>query len=415
MDLINKYYSQPGYQPSDAILQRQQYLFYIRGVKFNRYYLFPAAFLIQICVGSFYAFSGLTLPIEQFIYGPNGNIDRSIAANVFYVCIGVFGITAAIGGPILERYGPFVGSIVGSVFFFIGNLLSGLGVYLKAIEVVFVGYGLFCGIGIGFAYVAPVSALQKWFPEARGFSAGIAVGGVAVGTIIAPFTQNWFIDRFGVAMMFVILGCIYFAVMAVFSLVMRMPPPGYSVKGVTIQTIRGTESLSKTAIVTTNKEMGSVEIEEATIEENPSEVIIRNNLSFTMTMMEAIASMDYRLMWLMFLGSQITGILIVSKIQPICINQFETNKTTAAFINSLIGVANVIGRVVIPMISDLLPRLTGNVVGRKSIFLLSLVVQLVTVALLPTSITTQNFPAFLAFVGAWYAKKKKEKKQYNTL
>nr|KAJ3421866.1 hypothetical protein HK105_002003 [Polyrhizophydium stewartii] len=114
-----------------------------------------------LSAGSLYAWSGYNLPIEAYIYGINGGVDRSIASNVFYLAV------AALLGPWLERRGPIFGCYIGAGFFFAGNLISAFGVYSKHIELVFFGYGVIGGIGLGIAYIAPISPLQKWFPEAR--------------------------------------------------------------------------------------------------------------------------------------------------------------------------------------------------------------------------------------------------------
>ena len=127
----------------------------------------------KICCGSLYAFSGYVLPIETYLYGPNGGVDRSIAVNTFYIAVMVFGFTAALLGPWLERSGPFKGAFLGASLFLLGNLLTALGVYVKQIAVVYIAYGLIGGAGLGISYIAPVSPLQKWFPEMRGLAAGM--------------------------------------------------------------------------------------------------------------------------------------------------------------------------------------------------------------------------------------------------
>ena len=64
--------------------------------------------------------------MERYILGPNNAVDRSVAANVFYVAVMVFGIAAAFLGPWLERNGPFKGAFMGATLFFLGNLLTAL-------------------------------------------------------------------------------------------------------------------------------------------------------------------------------------------------------------------------------------------------------------------------------------------------
>lgn len=61
--------------------------------------------------------------------------------NVFYVAVAIFAISAALLGPWLERNGPLKGLLLGSGLFFFGNLLTALGVYVKQLAIVYIGYG----------------------------------------------------------------------------------------------------------------------------------------------------------------------------------------------------------------------------------------------------------------------------------
>ncbi|KAL2915777.1 hypothetical protein HK105_204724 [Polyrhizophydium stewartii] len=434
MDLIKNHYGAVKFERSEHWLRAEEYLFYFPPLRFNRFLLFPAALLIQLSVGSLYAWSGYNLPIEAYIYGRNGGVDRNIASNIFYVAVGVFGLTAALLGPWLERRGPMLGCLVGALFFYAGNLLAGLGVYTQHIELVIFGYGIIGGIGLGIAYIAPVSPLQKWFPEARGIAAGVAVCGFGGGSIIAPYSQKFLIGVnyhktgevgiVGVPLTFVILGSIYFVAMMLSALVLRMPPPGYSVKGITIDTIKGAEAfqgrqsgdsassddIKKTSITTgsglgqqtlyerdSSADLGGVRKDPAPVEEaaDTSKGQVDSNV-FAMTLAESLSSSEYWLMWFMFLGAQITGLLIISKIQSIIQNQFKRDADAAALINSLLGGANLLGRLVLPLLSDVLPHVSGGVAGRKSIFLFSLVTQAVCLSFLPLTIDDQRFGGFLA-------------------
>ena len=107
-----------------------------------------------------------------------------------YVTVVFFAVNAALFGPWLERNGPSKGVLLGSCLFFAGNLLTALGVYVKQLALIYVGYGVFGGMGIGISYISPVSPLQRWFPEIRGVAAGLAVCGFGAGSIFSPFTQK---------------------------------------------------------------------------------------------------------------------------------------------------------------------------------------------------------------------------------
>lgn len=133
--LITDHFSRTKYVRPPQQLEAEKFLIpalskYVK-VPFNRILLMPAAVLIQLCVGSLYAWSGYNLAIEAHIYGTNLNakgvpVDRNVASITFNIAVAVFGLTAAALGPWLERNGPFRGAMLGSVLFFAGHLLTAL-------------------------------------------------------------------------------------------------------------------------------------------------------------------------------------------------------------------------------------------------------------------------------------------------
>ena len=60
-----------------------------------------------------------------------------------------------------------------------------------ALYLLYLGYGVIGGIGLGLGYVSPVSTLIRWFPDRRGMATGMAIMGFGGGAMIAKVT----IDR----------------------------------------------------------------------------------------------------------------------------------------------------------------------------------------------------------------------------
>lgn len=59
--------------------------------RFHRNQILPCAFLLQMCSGSMYAFSGYSIPIETVIYGENIQngiiVDRNIASTSYFIVV----------------------------------------------------------------------------------------------------------------------------------------------------------------------------------------------------------------------------------------------------------------------------------------------------------------------------------------
>ena len=112
-----------------------------------------------------------------------------------------------------------------------------MGVYLHQIWLIYLGYGVIGGIGLGLGYVSPVSTLIKWFPDRRGMATGMAImgfgGGAMIGAPLADQLMDFFQTRtsVGVWQTFLVLGVIYFVFMLAGAFGYRIPPPGWHPEG----------------------------------------------------------------------------------------------------------------------------------------------------------------------------------------
>ena len=56
---------------------------------------------------------------------------------------------------------------------------------------IYLGYGVIGGIGLGLGYISPVSTLIKWFPDRPGMATGMAIMGFGGGALIgSPLATN---------------------------------------------------------------------------------------------------------------------------------------------------------------------------------------------------------------------------------
>ena len=97
-----------------------------------------------------------------------------------------------------------------------GFLISAFGVYVHNLWLIYLGYGVLGGIGLGLGYISPVSTLIKWFPDRPGMATGMAIMGFGGGAFIASPLSVWLMSKFttathvGVAETFIVLGIVYF-------------------------------------------------------------------------------------------------------------------------------------------------------------------------------------------------------------
>ncbi len=162
----------------------------------------PAALCIHLCIGQAYAFSVFNLPMTKLLgISKSAPGDWSIPELgwIFSVAIFVLGFSAAIFGRWVEEGGPRRAMFTAALCWAVGFFISAIGVYVHNIWVVYFGYGLVGGCGLGLGYISPVSTLIKWFPDRPGMATGMAIMGFGGGAFIASPLSVWLMNRFSTA------------------------------------------------------------------------------------------------------------------------------------------------------------------------------------------------------------------------
>ncbi len=171
----------------------------VRGPEFNRWLAVPPSIAVHLCIGSVYAWSIYNPAlIEVLGVATSAGDDWTLRQVVwiFSVAIAFTGLTAAFAGKWVEDVGPRMVCVVAACFWGGGYMLSSLGVALHQLWLIYLGYGVIGGIGLGLGYVSPVSNLIRWFPDRRGLAAGMAIMGFGGGAMIAVPLKEFFLNYF---------------------------------------------------------------------------------------------------------------------------------------------------------------------------------------------------------------------------
>jgi len=144
----------------------------------NRWKIVAGALIVQIILGTVYAFSVFIKPL-QLEFG----WDRATTQWAFSFALATFALTMIPAGRLQDRLGPrIVASIGGGLL----GLSFILGAFLISVDrpwALYITYGILGGAGIGFAYVCPIAASVKWFPDKKGLITGLAVAGFGAGAL----------------------------------------------------------------------------------------------------------------------------------------------------------------------------------------------------------------------------------------
>lgn len=207
---------------------------------FSRWMVPPAALCIHLCIGQAYALSVFNLPMTKLIGISQSAPDDWKLTDlgwIFSIAIVFLGLSAAVFGRWVEEGGPRRAMFTAGLCWGGGFLVSALGVYTHNLWLIYFGYGVLGGCGLGLGYISPVSTLIKWFPDRPGMATGMAIMGFGGGAFIASPLSVWLMQRFstpthvGVAEAFIALGVIYFCFMMVGAVIVRVPAPGWKPEG----------------------------------------------------------------------------------------------------------------------------------------------------------------------------------------
>ncbi len=290
---------------------------------FNRWLVPPAALAVHLSIGQVYAFSVFKNPlIEHF------EVGHTQIAVIFSIAIVMLGLSAAFGGKWMERNGPRKAMVLASVFWVTGFLVGALGVHLGQLWILYLGYGVIGGMGLGIGYISPVSTLIKWFPDRPGLATGLAIMGFGGGALVAsPLTAlllEQYADKAADAIVptMLTLAAIYAVLMTMGAVVIRVPAPGWKPEGYTPRS--NAKAMQTDADVRVGK---------------------------------AVQTPQFYLLWIVLFTNVTAGIGILEQASPMIQDFFPTvTAATAAGFVGLLSLANMGGRVGWSTVSDALGR-----------------------------------------------------------
>ncbi|MFM0138446.1 L-lactate MFS transporter [Caballeronia grimmiae] len=331
---------------------------------FSRWMVPPAALAVHLCIGQAYAFSVFNAPLTKIIgITQSAPDDWSLTTLgwIFSLAIVFLGLSAAFAGKWLEKVGPRRTMFTAACCFGGGFLVSALGVYLHQIALLYVGYGVIGGIGLGLGYVSPVSTLIRWFPDRRGMATGMAIMGFGGGAMIAApgsvALMNYFksATSTGVAETFVVLGVVYFISMTIGALAIRIPPADWKPAG-------------WTPPVTANR------------------MITKNHVHID----QALKTPQFYLLWLVLFLNVTAGIGVLGQASVMIQESFKASITAgaAAGFVGLLSLFNMGGRFVWASASDW--------IGRKNTYFVFFVLGAVLYYLVPQFARAGNVALFVA-------------------
>jgi len=351
----------------------------VAGPGFNRWLIPPAALAVHLCIGQVYATSVYKTALVK-------HFDASLTSVgvIFSIAIVMLGLSAAVMGTWVDRNGPRAAMFTSACFWFAGFMVGALGIGTDQLWLVYLGYGVIGGIGLGIGYISPVSTLIKWFPDRPGLATGMAIMGFGGGALIASPLSGRLLALYdsgydstdstsvasghSVMLLFLTLGVVYLCFMMFGAFTVRVPADGWRPDGFDPSTVKEQKMVTTASVSAAN----------------------------------AIRTPQFWLLWVVLFCNVTAGIGILEQAAPMIQDFFRDgadSSVTAAAAGGFVGllsIANMAGRFVWSSTSD--------VIGRKPIYMLYLGAGLAAYVLLATvgPNSTVLFVLFAAIILSFY-------------
>jgi MFS family permease len=208
----------------------------------GRWVLVALSLVINLCLGSVYAWSVFVGPLTDYF---TGELGIAVTANdilmPFSVFLAVFAVTMPFTGKIIDRYGPRNVTVLGCMLTGLGWILAS---FSSSVLMLYLLYGVVGGIGVGIAYSVLVAVPARWFPDRRGLAVGLTVIGVGFSAFFAANIAGFCIGAYGVMNTFLIFGAAIFILTTLLALPLRFPPSGWVPAGWTPPALKHGEGKS---------------------------------------------------------------------------------------------------------------------------------------------------------------------------
>ena len=303
----------------------------------NRWWRVIGALLMNLSLGSLYAWSIFVAPLEKEF-----KWDRAQTSWTFTIAVFVFGMSFVIAGRLQDKLGPFRISLIGAIFLSLGLVLAS---FTTSLLWIYLTLGVIMGFGNGFGYATPIPVLSKWFPDKRGLAVGLAVAGYGAGSAILAFIVPPMLKALTWRGTFLWLGIGYFVATVIGAFLLKNPPVGWKPAG---WTPAPTSKVLATARDYTPSEMAKTK--------------------------------QFPLMWIAYCLGATAGLMTISQVIPYA--KSVGLPATAATLTLLIGaLGNAGGRIFSGFLSDKIGRLqTLRLMILCSAILMAIVANLSTIA-----------------------------------
>lgn len=301
----------------------------------KRWRVFSAACIINLCIGSLYAWSVFATPLAKHLNELNGTDITSLSI-VFTIANAVGPITMIGGGALNRRLGARKVVLLGGTLFGLGMIATG---FAESVGAIIITYGLGVGLGLGMVYGCTISNTVKFFPDKSGLIGGGVTAAYGISSVIIPIIATEIMSAVDVTAAFKLLGGAMLALIIASSFFIETCPNGFCPEG-----------------------YAPADKRSSTDDGKDWHGMIKDPVFYVMI--------------IMLLCGAFSGMMIISQASPLAQRVIGVTPAAAASIVSVIALCNTAGRIVAGYLSDRLGIIktirlvfVGSLVGLSLLYL----------------------------------------------
>jgi len=302
----------------------------------SRWTYIVVGFIINVCLGTVYAWSVFRLPLQRAPFG----LSPAESILPFSVFLLFFGIMFSLSGVAVSRFGPRKPALIGAVLVGLGYIASSLVSALvgSSLAILLVGFGMMAGTGCAFAYNPPIATSGRWFPDKRGLALGLTVMGFGLSSLFTAPLVSTLVGYIGISQTLIAVGVVFLVLLIASGAALKFPPEDWVA---------------------------------------PTKVVQKaSEIDFNIGQM--LRTPTFYLTWAVYLIGAGAGLAIIGYAKQIAMDVTHFPDSVATLTVSLLAVSNAIGRPAFGKVVDS--------VGPKRALLLTVLLQLISlVALMPMS------------------------------
>ncbi|WP_423188741.1 L-lactate MFS transporter [Alkalibacterium sp. f15] len=262
--------------------------------------------LMQLCIGGIYTWSLFNQPlVDAFGW------ERTEVYTAYSLIVFIFALVTIYSGRLQDKIGPRKVATIGILFFSVGLIVASMA---RSLAVLYLGYSVLGGIGVGMVYVCPLSTSLKWYPKKKGMVTGIIVGAFGLGGFVFNFILSYLIQRIGVSQTFLVQGLVYAVVGLIGAQMLKVPE----------------ESESNKKILVNENDFNSKSM---------------------------LKTRTFYLLWIIYFIGSLSGLVVIGLAQDIARDVVGLTPQIAGYSIAVAAVANALGRLGWGALSDVYGRL----------------------------------------------------------